>query len=54
MIAMTGRVTRLGLSRWTEKGGSYRTVQRFYYTLIPWGQVFWSFSRERLLDAQDT
>jgi putative transposase len=54
MIAMTGRVTMLGLSRWAEKGGSYRTVQRFFYTLIPWGQVFWSFFRERLLDRQDT
>jgi hypothetical protein len=30
MVAMTGRVTLLGLSRWTEKGGSYRTVQRFF------------------------
>jgi len=54
MIAMTGRVTMLGLSRWTEQGGSYRTVQRFFYTFIPWGQVFWSFFRERLLDPQDT
>jgi len=43
MIAMTGRVTMLGLSRWTEKGGSYRTVQRFFYTIIPWAQVFWTF-----------
>jgi hypothetical protein len=54
MIAMTGRVTMLGLSRWAEKGGSYRTVQRFFYTLIPWVQVFWSFFRERLLEPQDT
>ena len=54
MIAMTGRVTMLGLSRWTEKGGSYRTVQRFFYTLIPWVQVFWNFFRVRLLDPQDT
>ena len=29
MIAMTGRVTMLGISRWTERGGSYRTIQRF-------------------------
>ena len=50
MIAMTGRVTMLGLSRWTEKGGSYRTVQRFFYTVIPWAQVFWAFFREHLLD----
>jgi len=43
MIAMTGRVTMLGLSRWSEKGGSYRSVQRFFYTAIPWAQVFWVF-----------
>src|SRR4030065_546679 len=54
MIAMTGRVTMLGLSRWTEKGGSYRTVQRFFYTIIPWAQVFWAFFREHLFDQQDT
>ncbi len=34
MLAMTGRVTMLGISRWTEKGGSYRTVQRFFHTLF--------------------
>ena len=44
----------LGLSRWTEKGGSYRTVQRFFYTVIPWAQVFWAFFGEHLLDRQDT
>jgi hypothetical protein len=54
MIAMTGRVTMLGLSRWAEKGGSYRTVQRFFYTVIPWAQVFWAFFCEHLLDRQET
>jgi hypothetical protein len=54
MIAMTGRVTMLGLSRWTEKGGSYRTIQRFFYTVIPWVQVFWGFFCEHLLDQHDT
>jgi putative transposase len=43
MLAMTGRVTMLGLSRWAGRGGSYRTVQRFFYTVIPWAQVFWLF-----------
>jgi hypothetical protein len=43
VIAMTGRVTMRGLSRWTEKGGSCQTVQRFFCTRIPWNQVFWSF-----------
>jgi len=54
MLAMTGRVTMPGLSRWTEKGGSYRTVQRFFYTVIPWAQVFWAFFREHVFDEQDT
>jgi IS4 transposase len=54
MLAITGRVTMLGLSRWTEKGGSYRTIQRFFYTAIPWAQVFWAFFCEHLLDQQDT
>jgi putative transposase len=53
LIAMTGRVTMLGLSRWTEKGGSYRTIQRFFATVIPWGQVFWACFRQHLLDQQD-
>lgn len=36
MITMTGRVTMLGLSRWTEAGGSYRTIQRFFATSMSW------------------
>jgi putative transposase len=54
MLAMTGRVTMLGLSRWTEKGGSYRTIQRFYNTAIGWAKVNWFFTRHHLLDPQDT
>jgi putative transposase len=54
MLAITGRVTMLGLSRWTEKGGSYRTIQRFFYTAIPWAQVFWAFFCEHLFDQQDS
>jgi putative transposase len=54
MIAMTGWVTTLGISRWAEKGSSYRTVQRFFHTVIPWPQVFWAYFRENLLEEQDT
>jgi len=43
MVVMTGRVTMLGLSRWAGKGGSYRTVQRFFSTVIPWATLFWVF-----------
>ena len=53
IITMTGRVTMLGISRWTEKGGSYRTIQRFFQTVIPWGLVFWMFFRQHLLNPDD-
>jgi len=32
----------LGISRWTEKGGSYRTVQRFFAKDIYWPLLNWS------------
>jgi putative transposase len=41
MLAMTGRVTMLGLSRWTEKGGSYRTIQRFFKEKMDWSMLRW-------------
>jgi len=43
MLAMTGRITQLGISRWTQKGGSYRTIQRFFHTEIDWLAVKWRF-----------
>jgi hypothetical protein len=45
---MTGRITMLGMSRWAGKGGSYRTIQRFFATVIPWGLLFWVFFRHHL------
>ena len=45
LLAMTGRVTMLGISRWTAKGGSYRTIQRWFKTVLPWAQIFWFFFR---------
>jgi len=54
LLVITGRVTMLGISRWAGKGGSYRTVQRFFYTVIPWAQVFWLFFRQHLFDQDDT
>jgi hypothetical protein len=54
MLAMTGRVTMLGISRWAEKGGSYRTVQRYFHTAIPWVTVFWLFFQHHLLQAGET
>jgi hypothetical protein len=54
VLAMTGRVTMLGLSRWTEPGGSYRTVQRFFNSALDWGQLHWTLVKTHLLHAQDT
>ena len=53
LLALTGRVTMLGISRWTAKGTSYRTVQRFFSTAIPWATLFWLFFRSHLFDPDD-
>jgi hypothetical protein len=41
MLCIPNRVTMLGLARWTEKGGSYRSLQRLYQSPIDWLQVHW-------------
>jgi len=48
LFAMTGRVTMLGISRWAGTGGSYRTIQRWFHTNIPWAQVLVYFFRQHL------
>jgi hypothetical protein len=53
MLAMTGHVTMLGISRWTGDGGSYRTIQRFFATVVPWATLFWLFFRTHLLQRDD-
>jgi putative transposase len=53
MLSMTGRVTMLGLSRWIGKGGSYRTVQRFFNATIPWSQIFIEFFQQHLYQPEN-
>lgn len=53
LLVMTGRVTMLGISRWAGKGGSYRTVQRFFSTVIPWAILFWVFFRQHVYCPDD-
>ncbi len=48
LLVMTGRVTMLGISRWAGKGGSYRTVQRLFSTVLPWAMLFWVFFRQHV------
>jgi IS4 transposase len=54
LLAMTGRVTMLGIARWSERGGSYRTVQRFFNTAVDWGQVHWLLIKRHLLQQGAT
>ena len=51
MVCMTGRVTMLGVSRWTEQGGSYRSVERGYNAKIDWGSVHWQLFKSHLYVA---
>lgn len=53
MLVMTGRVTMLGISRWAGKGGSYRTVQRFFAQALPWAILFWVFFRQHVYRPED-
>ena len=53
MVVMTGRVTMVGLSRWAGPGGSYRTVQRFCATVIPWATLFWVFFRHQVYRSEE-
>src|SRR6266487_5039203 len=53
MLTMTGRVTMRGIARWTGDGGSYRTVQRFFVTALPWAALFWIFFRTHLFHADE-
>lgn len=52
LLTMTGRVTMLGLARWTEKGGSYRTLQRFFATALPWTELLVQFFRTHLYQRE--
>ena len=53
ILVASGRITMLGISRWTEKGGSYRTVQRLYHQILPWKALQWMFFQKCFLKAND-
>lgn len=54
MLAMSGRVTMLGISRWAGKGGSYRTIQRFFYSPKNWPTLLWVFFRTHCFCHKET
>lgn len=53
MLVINGRITMLGLSRWTGKGGSYRTIQRFYSSIHSWKTILWLFFRQCCFKSED-
>jgi len=53
LLVMSGRITMLGLARWAGEGGSYRTVQRFFATVLPWAMLLWVFFRQHVYCPDD-
>ena len=53
MLTISGRITMLGLSRWSAKGGSYRSIPRLYHTVLPWEALQWRFFQQHLLQPED-
>ena len=53
MLSISGRVTMKGLSRWSGKGGSYRTIQRLFHTPLNWLQLNWLLIRHHLWDGDE-
>jgi len=53
MLSMTGRITMLGLSRWTQEGGSYRTINRFFATSRAWQVLQVKFFQSHLFNSAE-
>src|SRR5574342_120996 len=51
MLISTGRITMLEISRWTERGGSYRTIQRWYHSQLIWLQIMWILFTSQLWEV---
>ena len=51
LLISQGRITMLELSRWTERGGSYRTIQRWYHSKLVWLQIMWILFTSQLWQA---
>jgi len=51
LLISNGRITMLEISRWTERGGSYRTIQRWYHSKLLWLQIMWILFTSQLWKA---
>ena len=54
MLCISGRVTTLGLSRWSEAGGSCRTLQGGYQPPFNWALLRWVVVRTPRLNPDGT
>jgi putative transposase len=52
LLTSNGRLTMLEISRWTERGGSYRTIQRWYHSQLVWLQIMWILFTSQLWQAR--
>ena len=53
LLTMTGRVTMTGIARWSADGASFRTIQRFFATVLPWAHIFWLLFRQHHFQPDD-
>jgi putative transposase len=51
LLISNGRITMLEVSRWTEVGGSYRTIQRWYHSQLIGLQIMWILFTSQLWKA---
>ena len=51
LLISNGRITMLEISRWTERGGSYRTIQRWYHSKLLWLPIMWILFTSQLWKA---
>ena len=49
LLCIPDQATMRGLSRWSESGGSYWTLQRFYQTPLVWTKLHWMLVGTHLL-----
>ena len=54
LLCIPDRVTMLSIARWTERGGSYRTVQRWHHTPLDWATLLWTVVKVHLLKPEGT
>ena len=53
MLSLSGRITMLSLSRWTGKGGSYRSINRFFATRRAWSELLVKFFQTHLFNPEN-